>query len=126
MRSILLVAGALAFGASAARAQDPVEVDPAHYKVELETDQVRVLRVRVGPHEKVPMQSSPPAVVVFLTDSHVKVTPEAGETTETHQKRGDVISRPDPRTFALENLADEPFETIRIELKGQAPAPEHE
>ena len=31
---------------------DPATVDPQHYKVELENEQVRVLRVHYGPHER--------------------------------------------------------------------------
>jgi len=34
-------------------AQDPVKVDSKHYTVEFENAQVRVLRIKVGPHEKV-------------------------------------------------------------------------
>jgi quercetin dioxygenase-like cupin family protein len=120
MRYALLAIGAIALGASAARAQDPVQVDPAHYKVEVETDQVRVLRVTLGPHDKVPMQSSPPAVVVVLTDGKLKLTPQEGETQELDLKKGQVVSRPEPATFALDNMTDKPYESIRIELKGQA------
>ena len=36
-------------------ALDPVKVDPRHYKVEFENDQVRVLRVRIGAKESAPM-----------------------------------------------------------------------
>src|SRR5580693_423719 len=31
---------------------DPLKADPKHYSLEFENDQVRVLRVRFGPHEK--------------------------------------------------------------------------
>jgi len=31
---------------------DPVKVDPKHYKVEMENDRVRVLRITYGPQEK--------------------------------------------------------------------------
>ena len=34
---------------------DPVKIDPKHYKVEFENDQVRVLRVKIGAHETAPM-----------------------------------------------------------------------
>jgi hypothetical protein len=30
-------------------AGDPVQVDPRHYKVEFETDRVRVVRIKYGP-----------------------------------------------------------------------------
>ncbi len=32
--------------------QDPVKVDPKHYKLESENAQVRILRFQYGPHEK--------------------------------------------------------------------------
>ena len=31
---------------------DPVAVDPKHYKVELENDRVRVLRIKYGAHDR--------------------------------------------------------------------------
>jgi hypothetical protein len=43
-------------------AQDPINVDPKHYKVEMENDRVRVLRIRYGPHEKSVMHGHPPSV----------------------------------------------------------------
>src|SRR5690349_13346408 len=33
---------------------DPVKIDPKHYKVEFENDQVRVIRAQMGPHDSVP------------------------------------------------------------------------
>jgi hypothetical protein len=33
-------------------AEDPVKVDPKHYKVEFENDRVRVVRIKYGPGEK--------------------------------------------------------------------------
>lgn len=32
--------------------EDPVKVDPKHYKAELENDQVRVLRISYGPRSQ--------------------------------------------------------------------------
>src|ERR1700693_3171866 len=49
-------------------AQDAVKVDPKHYTVVSETDQVRILKVHYGPHEKSVMHSHPASVAVFLTD----------------------------------------------------------
>jgi quercetin dioxygenase-like cupin family protein len=46
-------------------AQDPVQVDSKHYKVEFENEQVRVLRITYGPHEKSVMHEHPNAVAVF-------------------------------------------------------------
>jgi hypothetical protein len=40
-------------------APDPVAVDSKPYKVELENECVRVLRIKYGPHEKSAMHSHP-------------------------------------------------------------------
>ncbi len=52
------------------RAQDAVKVDPNHYTVLSENDQVRILKVHYGPHEKSVMHSHPATVAVFLTDGN--------------------------------------------------------
>jgi polyisoprenoid-binding protein YceI len=43
-----------------AQAQDPLEVDPKHYKVEFENEQVRVVRVHFDPHYRSVMNQTPP------------------------------------------------------------------
>jgi hypothetical protein len=68
MRRVLLLACAVCLATFSARAQDPVKVAPKHYKVEFENEQVRVLRVHLGPKESMPMHEHPPAVLTFLTD----------------------------------------------------------
>jgi hypothetical protein len=50
-------------------AQDAAKVDPKHYTVVSENDQVRILKVHYGPHEKSVMHSHPASVAVFLTDA---------------------------------------------------------
>ena len=52
MRRLLMLGAAVCLLAGAAYAQDPVKVDPAHYKVVFENAQVRVLKIHYGPHEK--------------------------------------------------------------------------
>ena len=54
--------------------QDPVKVDSKHYKVELENEQVRVLRVNYGAHEKSEMHSHPDSVAIFQNDTHCRFT----------------------------------------------------
>ena len=49
---------------------DPISVDPKHYKVEMENDQVRVLRISYGSREKSVMHGHPNSVAIFLTDLH--------------------------------------------------------
>ena len=57
---------ALIFGflAESALAQDPTIVDSAHYKVEFENEQVRVVRITYGPGEKSVMHEHPDGVLV--------------------------------------------------------------
>jgi hypothetical protein len=65
---LLLVVVVCLAGVGATMAQDPVKVDPKHYKVEFENDQVRVLRVHLGPKESIPLHEHPQCVLTFLTD----------------------------------------------------------
>jgi hypothetical protein len=100
------------------RAQDPVKVDPNHYKLEFENDQVRVVRVHVGPHEKTVMHDRPASVAVFLTDNHVKFTFPDGKTEERSAKAGQTRWQT-PLRFSGENLSDKPFSLIYVEPKGK-------
>ena len=103
--------------ATSAPAQDPVKVDPKHYKVEFENAQVRVLRVQYAPHEKSVMHEHPAAVVVFLTDQTVKFTTPDGKATEPGGKAGQVVWNAAVKHLP-ENVGDKPIEVILVELKG--------
>src|SRR5260370_34060839 len=89
MRPIPLLGGLMCLAISAALAQDPVKVDPNHYKVEFENAQVRVLRIHYGAHEKSVMHSHPASVRVFLTDVHAKFTYPAGKSGEVPGNAGE-------------------------------------
>ena len=69
-------------------AEDPVKVDPRHYKVEFENERVRVLRIKYGPGEKSVMHSHPEAIAVFLTDAHHKFTYPDGRTEDSMRMPG--------------------------------------
>ena len=102
-------------------AQDPVKVDAKHYKVEFENDQVRVLRITYGPHEKSVMHEHPNAVAVFLTNGDGKFTFPDGKTRDMAMKAGSSMWTP-AGPHLPENTGDKPFELILVELKGKAPA----
>ena len=90
-------------------ALDPVKVDPKHYKVEFENDQVRVLRVKIGPHETAPMhEHALNRVVAYLSDQEIRATSKDGKSEIAKHKAGDV-SWGDPMTHKEENLSDKPF-----------------
>ena len=99
-----------------AMAQDAVKVDPKHYKVEFENDQVRVLRITYGPHEKGVMHSHPASVAVFLTDLNGQMTMPDGKKIAAPAKAGSVQWEGSTKHLP-ENLGDKPFELIQVELK---------
>ena len=102
--------------AAAALAQDPAKVDSNHYKVEFENDQVRVLRIKVGPKEKSIMHQHPNAVAIFMTDVNGKFTFPDGKSEDSVRKAGDVLWTP-AITHLPENVGEQPFEVILVELK---------
>ena len=114
--SFLFTMLASLFLTNTALAQDAAEVDPEHYKVEFENDQVRVLRITYGPGDKSVMHSHPEGVVVFMSDGVTKMTFNDGTSQEMKPKAGQVIWTPASK-HQPENLGDEGFEVIRIEFK---------
>src|SRR2546426_7887053 len=88
MRPIPLLCGLLCLAVSAAMAQDPVKVDPRHYKVEFENAQVRVLRIHYGPHETSVMHTHPDGVVVSLSDSRTRFLLPGGKAIVSDMKAG--------------------------------------
>src|SRR5207248_29542 len=70
-------------------AQDAVKVDPKHYTVVTENDQVRVLKVHYGPGEKSVMHSHPNLVAVFLNDGKGVFTFPDGKKQDFTAKAGD-------------------------------------
>jgi quercetin dioxygenase-like cupin family protein len=112
---VVLGVGAILIGPPVT-AQDAAKVDAKHYKVEFENDQVRVLRITYGPHEKSAMHSHPASVVVFLTDGHGKFLMPGGKTQEITWKAG-TVQWEEPATHLPENLGDKGFELIQVELK---------
>jgi quercetin dioxygenase-like cupin family protein len=97
---------------------DPVKVDPKHYKVEFENERVRVLRISYGPHEKSVMHSHPPGVAIMLRDCDFRFYLPEQRTQEIMGRVGDILSFEEGFEHLPENLTDEPFEAVLIELKG--------
>lgn len=95
---------------------DPVKVDPKHYKVELENDRVRVLRIRNGPREKSVMHGHPASLAVFLTESRGRFTFPDGRSEDRSWTAGQTMFLP-AENHLPENLTDEPLEVVLVELK---------
>ena len=121
MPGLSAVALVLGLASSGLTVQDPVKLEPSHYKVEFENDQVRVLRITQDPHEKGVMHSHSASVIVFLTDMHARFTYPDGKTEEVRARAGQTRWA-GPVTHQVENLADTPSEVLHIEVRtGAAP-----
>ena len=97
-------------------AQDATVVDPDHYKVEFENDQVRVLRITYGPGEKSVMHWHPDGIAVNLTENTFRMHAPDGTSEDYSPNSGDV-EWTDAITHLPENLTDESAEVILIEFK---------
>jgi quercetin dioxygenase-like cupin family protein len=83
---------------------DPLKADPKHYSLEFENNQVRVLRVRFGPHEEgVLHEHTLNHIVVYLND-------------QARGKPGDV-RLDEPMTHTEQNPLDYAVERIAVDLK---------
>jgi quercetin dioxygenase-like cupin family protein len=100
-------------------AQDAVKTDPKHYTVVSENDQVRILKVHYGAHEKSMMHSHPNSVAVFLTDSKAQFTLPDGKKQDMAVKAGDAQFTP-AGTHLPENVGDAGMDLILVELKGHS------
>jgi quercetin dioxygenase-like cupin family protein len=96
---------------------DPVKVDPKHYAADFENAQVRVIRVKVGAGESMPLHAhARPRAVVYLTDANFEQTLEDGTKAESLRKRGDVVWSGGAVRHAERNRGGA-FEGVVVELK---------
>ncbi len=116
MRNLILFLCFVCAFAISAMAQDAVKTDPKHYTVEFENSEVRVLRIRYGPHERSIMHSHPRGIVIALTDVNGKFTLPDGSVVENNFKAGEVREAP-AGAHLPENTGDQAFELILIEMK---------
>src|ERR1700716_3483883 len=98
------------------QAQDAAKVDPKHYTVLSENDQVRILKVHYGPHEKSVMHSHPAAVAAFLTDAHGQFTYPDGKRDGSAIKSGAARYRA-AATHLPEKRGDKGMDLIVVVLK---------
>src|SRR5260370_12839375 len=98
-------------------AQDTVKVEPQHCRDISENDQVRILKVHYGRHEKSVMHSHPNLVAVFLNDSKGQFTFPDGKKQDITAKAGDAQYQA-AVTHLPENTGDNGMDLIVVELKG--------
>ena len=83
---------------------DPAVTDPGHYKVALENDQVRVLRIHFEPHDKGQRHEHIlNRVVLYLNDQE--------------RAKADDVRMAGAATHTEENVSEQPADRIAVELK---------
>jgi len=111
----------LALFAGVAFAQDPLKVEPSHYRLAFENEHVQVIEVHYGPHEKSAMHDHPGGVGVSLTEAHLRFTDENGKTREIYSHSGEARWYP-PFKHRVENLGDTAYRAVYIGIKGAGSA----
>jgi quercetin dioxygenase-like cupin family protein len=89
-------------------------------KIEVDNNQVQVLRIHIAPHAVIPMHDVTERVVIWLTEAHLKVTLPDGTSREIHINAGQVDWATPGRHEGM-NLSDQPIEFIAVVPKGAHP-----
>jgi hypothetical protein len=93
-----------------------LEVDPVHYKKDLENDRVRVLRAHLGPGEMVPMHDDRAYVTIAITELHLRLSKPRERPFDVHMKAGESrFGYAD--MHSITNINTKPADYLVIELK---------
>jgi beta-alanine degradation protein BauB len=103
-----------------ALAQDPVKVDPQHYKVIVDNPSVRVLRVSYPAGAKSVMHSHPDTVFISLAPSKARFTAPDGKFQDMDIAAESALYIP-ADTHNSSNIGTTPIDGILVEFKGAAP-----
>ena len=98
------------------KAQDPVKVDPEHYKLLKETNTVRILEYKDAPGHKVPKHSHPNYFVYVITDATRLFTDNCITPATVKLMAGEAISKP-PVTHCEENTGNTDTHLLVVEFK---------
>jgi quercetin dioxygenase-like cupin family protein len=118
-KALSLVSLVLVWSA-AALAQDPVKVDPAHYRVVFENASVRVLKIGYAPGAKSSMHQHPDAIVVPLAATKVRFALPEGKSEVSELANESAMYTP-AGTHNPENVGSGPVDALLIEFKTAAP-----
>ncbi len=110
------IAAILLFLSSVSVAQDLVSVAPKNAKIEFENARVRVVRLKMAPHESLPMHDRPARVVIALAANDVKITGPDGKPRMLHVPAGNIGWGAPTHGRSVETL-DKGFENVIVEMK---------
>ena len=103
-----------------ALAQDPVKVDPTHYKVVFENASVRVLRIDYAPSSKSTMHQHPDSIVVPLASTKVRFATPDGKSTDSELANEAAMYTP-AGTHSPSNIGTGRVDALLVEFKSAAP-----
>ena len=104
----------------AALAQDPVKVDPTHYKVLVDNASVRVLKVDYAPGEKSTMHQHPDSIVVPLAAAKVRFNLPDGRSEDSDLANESAQYTP-AGTHSPTNLGKVRIDAVLVEFKAPKP-----
>ncbi|MFL6257231.1 MAG: hypothetical protein ACJ74T_19660 [Pyrinomonadaceae bacterium] len=102
--------------AMAAKADDPVSVDPEHFKVLLDNERVRVLDYHAGAGYKTPMHSHPGYITYDFDGGKTTFTYPKGKPAERMTKAGDVVWH-NPEAHAGQVTGGTAVHILLVEIK---------
>ena len=122
MRSLktLSVVSVVVLWSTAALAQDPVKLDPAHYKVVLENASVRVLSINYPAGATSKMHQHPDSMVIPLGASKVRFATPDGKSEDSDMANESATYTP-AGTHNPSNVGTGPITGILVEFKTPAP-----
>lgn len=114
---MLITVGMLA--TSRGWSQDPIKVEPNHYKLAFENEYVQVVYIHYGPHERSSLHEFLAGVIVNLTEGHLRFTDEDGKTQEVFYRPGEARWLPSYK-HEVENLDGTVYDGVYIAPKDSA------
>ena len=114
--SVVLSAGLMIAAATAAVAQDPLEVGPDVYKFKFENERVRVMDVTFAPGVSSAMHSHPDHFAYVLSGGKLILSYPDGSSKEVDVKAGDLLWM-DAESHAAKNPGDTELKLLVVELK---------
>jgi hypothetical protein len=100
--------------------RDPVIVDPEHFRVDFQNEQVRVVHLSIKGTEQTRMHEEPAVLAVCIKECHVRLSEPDGKTKDLNMQAGDTHWIWED-TRSEKNLSKEPLEMLLIEMKAKHP-----
>jgi hypothetical protein len=119
-RTLMPLLSLVLLSPAAAWAQDPVKVDPAHYKLVFENAAVRVLKIDYPVGAKSVMHKHPDSIVILLAPAKVKFSTPDGKSEDSEMANESAQYSP-AGTHNPANIGSGKLDALLVEFKTAAP-----